>query len=155
MALSDLPAERHRQVAGLFAERVRGTRCWDAPSPVAGWTARDVVRHLTEWFPGFLASGAGVELPRGPSADEDPVAAWEVHLLRPFRGPGRGAGRRRRPDQAAGSHRPGPVLAGAVSPTPPIATPPIATLPVPAGSGTGRDAVSQGQRSVPRSRRRR
>ncbi|MEU7912465.1 TIGR03086 family metal-binding protein [Microbispora bryophytorum] len=79
MALSDRPAERHRQVAGLFAERVRGTRCWDAPSPVAGWTARDVVRHLTEWFPGFLDSGAGVELPRGPSADEDPVAAWEVH----------------------------------------------------------------------------
>ena len=36
MALSDRPAERHRQVAGLFTERVRGTRSWDAPSPVAG-----------------------------------------------------------------------------------------------------------------------
>ncbi|TDD62792.1 TIGR03086 family protein [Actinomadura darangshiensis] len=79
MALPDHPAERHRQVAGLFTERVRGTRTWDAPSPVAGWTARDVVRHLTEWFPGFLAAGAGIELPRGPSADEDPVAAWQVH----------------------------------------------------------------------------
>ena len=73
MALSDRPAERHRQVADLFTERVRGTRSWDTPSPVAGWTARDVVRHLTGWFPGFLASGAGIELPRGPSADEDPV----------------------------------------------------------------------------------
>ena len=79
MALSDRPAERHQQVAGLFTERVRGTRSWDAPSPVAGWAARDVVRHLTGWFPGFLASGAGIELPRGPSADEDPVAAWQVH----------------------------------------------------------------------------
>ncbi|WP_169982253.1 TIGR03086 family metal-binding protein [Microbispora sp. H10836] len=84
MALSDRPAERHRQVAGLFTDRVRGTRRWDAPAPVAGWTARDVVRHLTEWLPGFLASGAGVELPvpirsRAPSADEDPVAAWQVH----------------------------------------------------------------------------
>ena len=75
MALSDRPAERHRQVAGLFTERVCGTRSWDAPSPVAGWAARDVVRHLTEWLPGFLASAAGIELPRGPSVDENPVAA--------------------------------------------------------------------------------
>ncbi|MEV0972182.1 TIGR03086 family metal-binding protein [Microtetraspora glauca] len=78
MTLSDHPAERHRQVAGLFTERVRGTRFWDAPSPVDGWVALDVVRHLTEWFPGFLASGAGIELPCGPSVDENPVAAWQV-----------------------------------------------------------------------------
>ncbi|OLT10579.1 TIGR03086 family protein [Actinomadura sp. CNU-125] len=76
MALPEHPAERHRQVAGLFTERAQGTRSWDAPAPVAGWTARDVVRHLTEWFP---ASGADIELRRGPSADEDPVAAWQVH----------------------------------------------------------------------------
>jgi uncharacterized protein (TIGR03086 family) len=41
--------------------------------------ARDVVRHLVEWFPSFLQAGAGVELPRGPSVDDDPVAAWTVH----------------------------------------------------------------------------
>ena len=192
MALSDRPAERHRQVAGLFTERVGGTRSWDAPSPVPGWAARDVVRHLTEWFPGFLASGAGIELPRGPSVDENPVAAWQVHcdgvqavlddpetahrelanphigrlpletaidqfytadvfmhtwdlsratgqddrldpgllcsaprrdgadgagypLLRPVRRPGRGARRRGYPDQTAGFHRPGPVLAGLIT----------------------------------------
>src|SRR2546430_14656866 len=79
MALSARPAERHRQVAGLFTERPCGTRSWDAPSPVPEWTARDVVRHLTDWFPGFLASGAGIDLPRGPSVDENPVAAWQVH----------------------------------------------------------------------------
>ena len=79
MALSDRPAERHRQVAGLFTERVGATRSWDAPSPVPGWAARDVVGHLTGWFPAFLASGAGIDLPRGPSVDEDPVAAWQVH----------------------------------------------------------------------------
>ena len=79
MALPDRPAERHRQVAGLFTDRVRGTRSWDAPSPVDGWAARDVVRHLTEWLSGFLASGAGIELPRGPSVAENPVAAWLVH----------------------------------------------------------------------------
>ncbi len=79
MALCDRPAERHRQVANLFTERVRGTTSWDTPSPVAGWAARDVVRHLTGWFPGFLAASAGIDLPRGPSVDENPVAAWQVH----------------------------------------------------------------------------
>jgi len=79
MALSDQPAERHRQVGGLFTERVRGARDWDAPSPVAGWAARDVVRHLTEWFPPFLSAGAGIQLPGGPSVDEDPVSAWQAH----------------------------------------------------------------------------
>lgn len=79
MAFSDVPAERHRQVAGLFADRVRNTGSWEAPSPVAGWAARDVVRHLTDWLPAFLASGAGVELPHGPSVDDDPLAAWRIH----------------------------------------------------------------------------
>jgi len=79
MALSDRSAERHRQIAGRFTDVVRGTRSWDEPSPVAGWTARDVVRHLIEWFPEFLSSGAGIELPRGPSADVNPVLACEVH----------------------------------------------------------------------------
>ena len=79
MALSDQPAKRHREVGGAFASRVRGTQVWDTPAPVDGWTARDVVRHLTEWFPGFLAAGTGIELPKGPSVDDDPVAAWQVH----------------------------------------------------------------------------
>jgi hypothetical protein len=67
MALSDRPAERHREVSGTFTDRVHGTRIWDAPSPVAGWAARDVVRHLTEWFPAFLAAGTGIQLPGGPT----------------------------------------------------------------------------------------
>ena len=79
MALSDRPAERHRQVSRLFTGRVRGTRFWDTPSPVADWVARDIVRHLTEWLPGFLSAGAAIELPSGPSVDDDPVAAWQVH----------------------------------------------------------------------------
>jgi uncharacterized protein (TIGR03086 family) len=79
MALSDRPAERHRQVSRLFTGRVRGTRFWDTPSPVAGWVARDIVRHLTEWLPGFLSAGAAIELPSGLSVDDDPVAAWQVH----------------------------------------------------------------------------
>jgi uncharacterized protein (TIGR03086 family) len=79
MTLSDLdPAERHRRIAGTFTDHVRATKAWDAPSPVAAWNARDVVRHLVEWFPPFLAEGAGVELPRGPGVDDDPVAAWQA-----------------------------------------------------------------------------
>lgn len=64
----------HKEVAGAFGDRVRGTTDWDAPSPVAGWSARDVVGHLTEWFPPFLAGGAGIELPR--AGGSDPVADW-------------------------------------------------------------------------------
>ena len=73
------PAERHRRIAGTFSDRVRGTIDWSAPAPVDGWTARDVVGHLVEWFPGFLAMGSDVRLPTGPAVDEDPVAAWQVH----------------------------------------------------------------------------
>ncbi len=79
MALPEQPAERHRAVACAFTERVEGTRDWEVPATVAGWTARDVVRHLTTWFPGFLAAGAGVQLAQGPSVDDDPVTAWQVH----------------------------------------------------------------------------
>jgi uncharacterized protein (TIGR03086 family) len=82
MAVSDhpvdaTPADRHRRYAAAFSDRVRGTRDWTVPAPVAGWTARDVVRHLVEWFPGFLAAGSEVKLPPGPSVDDDPVSAWQ------------------------------------------------------------------------------
>jgi uncharacterized protein (TIGR03086 family) len=80
MALSDRPAERHREIGGVFTDRVRGTRSWDAPSPVAGWTARDVVRHLVEWLPSLLAGGSSVRLPAVPSVDDDPVGAWQAHV---------------------------------------------------------------------------
>jgi uncharacterized protein (TIGR03086 family) len=74
-------ADEHRTVARGFTDRVRGVppEAWDNPAPCEGWVARDVVRHLVEWFPDFLKAGAGVELPKGPSVDDDPVAAWTVH----------------------------------------------------------------------------
>lgn len=70
------PSAFHRAVAGRFTELVRGTADWDAPAPVDGWTARDVVRHLVGWFSGLLQSGSGLTLPAGPSVDDDPVGAW-------------------------------------------------------------------------------
>jgi uncharacterized protein (TIGR03086 family) len=76
LGLTDLePAERHRVVALGFGELVGSVVDWEAPTPVTGWVARDVVAHLLEWFPAFLASG-GIELPPGPSVDVDPVGAW-------------------------------------------------------------------------------
>ena len=78
MTLSDNPAERHREIGQVFTARVRGTRSWDVPSPVPEWTARDVVRHLIDWFPPFLAGGSGIQLPAGPSVDDDPAGAWQA-----------------------------------------------------------------------------
>jgi uncharacterized protein (TIGR03086 family) len=80
MALPDTPAERHREIGRVFTARVRGTRSWDAPAPVSGWAARDVVRHLVEWLPALLASGSAVRLPALPSVDDDPAGAWQVHV---------------------------------------------------------------------------
>lgn len=71
-------AEHHRTVAAAFTERVHGTRDWDVPAPVEGWTARDVVEHLVRWLPGLLAAD-GVELEPGPEGD--PVTAWDHHVV--------------------------------------------------------------------------
>ncbi|HEX5597989.1 MAG TPA: TIGR03086 family metal-binding protein [Micromonosporaceae bacterium] len=77
-------AEEHRAIAAVFTDRVRAVSpdAWDNPAPCEGWVARDVVRHLVEWLPAFLKNGAGVELPQGPSVDDDPVAAWVDHSRR-------------------------------------------------------------------------
>ena len=74
------PADEHRRVAAAFTATVEGTApdAWDRPAPVEGWVARDVVRHLVEWLPAFLAN-AGIALPAGPAVDDDPVGAWRVH----------------------------------------------------------------------------
>jgi uncharacterized protein (TIGR03086 family) len=77
MALSDLTAaERHRRIAGDFTDLAWRVADWDAPAPVVGWTARDVVEHLVTWLPGFLSSG-GVELDTATA--DDPVSAWTAH----------------------------------------------------------------------------
>lgn len=73
------PAERHRVHAAAFTDLVAGTSDWEAPAPVAGWTARDVVDHLVTWLPDFLAAD-DVVLPPGPAAATDPAAAWHHHV---------------------------------------------------------------------------
>ncbi|HEY1135791.1 MAG TPA: TIGR03086 family metal-binding protein [Nocardioides sp.] len=71
------PAAAHREAADHFGRLVSGVRDWDAPSPVAGWTARDVVDHLVTWLPGLL--GPVVTLAPGPGVTDDPAAAWRHH----------------------------------------------------------------------------
>lgn len=75
------PADEHRRIAAAFTATVEGTapEAWDRPSPVEGWVARDVVRHLVEWFPAFLERGAGIVLPTGSAVDDDPAGAWRAH----------------------------------------------------------------------------
>ncbi len=74
------PADEHRRIAGAFTTTVEGAapEAWDRPAPVDGWVARDVVRHLVEWFPAFLQGSTGIALPAGPSVDDDPVGAWRT-----------------------------------------------------------------------------
>jgi uncharacterized protein (TIGR03086 family) len=74
------PAERHRCVVQHFSEVVANTSDWQAVTPVAGWVACDVVGHLVEWFPAFLASG-GVALPGGPAVSTDPAGAWQAQSV--------------------------------------------------------------------------
>lgn len=82
MTIPSSPAERHRTIAAGFTRVVDGVTDWSAPTPVAEWAARDVVAHLVEWVAGFLAGGAGVELPPGPAPQAEPAAAWRHHAER-------------------------------------------------------------------------
>ncbi len=76
MTLADLdPAQRHREVASRFGDLVSTVTRWDAPTPVENWQAQDVVEHLLDWFPAFLASG-GVQLP-DPPGEADLIRQWQ------------------------------------------------------------------------------
>ena len=76
--MSDI-AERYERVTAQFTARVRAVpaNAWNNPSPCEGWTARDIVGHLTEWIPAVF-SPQGVEFPPVPSVADDPVGAWET-----------------------------------------------------------------------------
>jgi uncharacterized protein (TIGR03086 family) len=75
--MSDV-SRRFRTLSTGFTERVEAVAPagWDSPAPCEGWVARDVVRHLVEWMPAFLATGSGIEIAPGPAVEDDPVEAW-------------------------------------------------------------------------------
>lgn len=71
-------ADRYRRVAQQFTDRAQRVPddAWGQAAPCAGWVARDVVRHMVEWMPGFLLGNWGIDVPPIPSVDDDPVGAW-------------------------------------------------------------------------------
>lgn len=73
--MSDTKAARFQRVNRAFLTCMDAVPAdaWDNPTPCDGWVARDVVEHLVEWVPSFLAGG-GIEF--GPLAG-DPVASWK------------------------------------------------------------------------------
>ncbi|OZC70720.1 TIGR03086 family protein [Rhodococcus sp. 06-470-2] len=75
------PAEQHLQDAAAFTALVlfASPEDWSRPSPVSGWAAIDVVKHLIVWSRGFLAGGAGIEL-QTLDVEADPAAAWTQHV---------------------------------------------------------------------------
>jgi uncharacterized protein (TIGR03086 family) len=67
---------RYADVSTQFGALVAGTTDWSSPSPVAGWTASDVVWHLVDWIPAVLFDGAALDLPRRDPQAPDPLADW-------------------------------------------------------------------------------
>jgi uncharacterized protein (TIGR03086 family) len=75
---STLPAaDRYRELAEQFTRKVTSVPAdrWGNPSPCEGWTALDVVRHIID-TQRQIVTVVGLDLPPGPSVDEDPAKAW-------------------------------------------------------------------------------
>ncbi|HVL91784.1 MAG TPA: TIGR03086 family metal-binding protein [Acidimicrobiales bacterium] len=72
-------AERYARLSSSFAAKVAAVPPdrWASPSPCAGWSAHDVVRHVVEsqgMFLGFVGASSG----GGPGVDEDPAGAFDA-----------------------------------------------------------------------------
>ena len=76
------PSADHRHVAAGFTAVADAVADWDAPAPVEGWTARDVVEHLVTWLPAFLSAG-GVALGTADPRPADPADAVQALLDAP------------------------------------------------------------------------
>ncbi|GAA1753756.1 MULTISPECIES: TIGR03086 family metal-binding protein [Streptomonospora] len=70
-------AERYRERSAEFTRRVEGVPegRWESPTPCAGWTARDLLRHMIDNhtnMPGHV----GIAIDLRIRVEDDPVAAW-------------------------------------------------------------------------------
>ncbi|MEV0369097.1 TIGR03086 family metal-binding protein [Streptomyces sp. NPDC050636] len=90
----------HGEAIALFGSRVHTVRDdqWDAPTPCAEWSVRDLVNHLTAeqlWVPRLVRDGAtvadvGTDLD-GDQLGVDPGAVWDraaVAAVAAFSAPG-------------------------------------------------------------------
>lgn len=78
---------RHSAALELFTDRVHavGADQWDAPTPCADWSVRDLVNHLTAeqlWVPSLVRDGATIDSVGdafdGDMLGPDPVASWDT-----------------------------------------------------------------------------
>lgn len=78
---------RHAAALELFTDRVHavGADQWDAPTPCADWSVRDLVNHLTAeqlWVPSLVRDGATIDSVGdafdGDMLGPDPVASWDT-----------------------------------------------------------------------------
>lgn len=76
--MSDI-ANRYRRIADGFTARVDAVPAedqrWERQSPCAGWSARDVARHLIDAHHIFFGL-VDHDVDPPPSVDDDPAAAW-------------------------------------------------------------------------------
>ncbi|MBJ8346140.1 TIGR03086 family metal-binding protein [Antrihabitans sp. YC2-6] len=75
---NETTADRFRRLSATLTTRVDAVPAdrWDSSSPCEGWTARDVLRHIVDSQAGFVKN-VDLEIPAGPSVDENPSAAWQ------------------------------------------------------------------------------
>ena len=70
-------ADRYRRLSGGFADRIAAVPDdrWSSPSPCTEWSARELVGHVVSAQTMFLGY-INEEMTPGPSAEDDPGAAW-------------------------------------------------------------------------------
>jgi uncharacterized protein (TIGR03086 family) len=78
MTTEEKTPARFRRLAATLSQRVESVPQdrWDDPSPCDGWSARDVLRHVIDSQTDFVKK-VDLEIPPGPSVDDDPNAAWQ------------------------------------------------------------------------------
>lgn len=74
--MSDV-SQRYGRLAEAFKSTIAAVPAdaWESPSPCAGWTARDVVRHVFD-TQGMFLGFVGREVGDVPSVADDPLGAW-------------------------------------------------------------------------------
>jgi uncharacterized protein (TIGR03086 family) len=72
--MADEVIERYTKLADQFGARVEAAAddAWDKPAPCEGWTARDVVTHVTDSQRGLTEAITGTR----PGTPSDPKADW-------------------------------------------------------------------------------